>query len=122
MEVTMTTYLINHLRLPNGVPKPENLEYLEQVQATFAPYGGKWLVLDAQVESIEGAWPGSVVLMSFPDMETAKRWYRSDEYQEILHLRTENAVSDLILVDAVGSEFTSAAWAQQVRGVVEAST
>jgi uncharacterized protein (DUF1330 family) len=122
MEVTMTTYLINHLRIPNGIPKPENLEYLEEVEATFTPYGGKWLVLDAQVESIEGAWPGSVVLMSFPDMDAAKQWYQSPEYQEILHLRIGNAVSDLILVDAVGSEFTSAAWAQQVRGTIEAST
>jgi uncharacterized protein (DUF1330 family) len=121
MEVTMTTYLINHLRIPNGIPKPENLEYLDAVEATFTPYGGKWLVLDAQVEPVEGAWPGSVVLMSFPDMETAKRWYHSDEYQAILHLRTDNAISDLILVDAVGSDFTSAAWAQDIRELIEAN-
>jgi uncharacterized protein (DUF1330 family) len=118
----MTTYLINHLRIPNGIPKSENLEYLEQVEATFKPYGGTWLALDAQVESIEGAWPGSVVLMSFPDMDTAKQWHESPEYQEILHLRTDNAISDLILVDAVGSDFTSAAWAQQIRSAIETST
>jgi len=88
----MTTYLINHLRIPGGIPKPENLEYLEQVEATFTLYGGKWLVLDAEVESFEGAWPGSAVLMSFPNMEAAKRWYHSDEYQEILHLRTDNTI------------------------------
>ena len=117
----MTTYLINHLRIPNGIPKSENLDYLEQVEATFKPYGGKWLALDAQVESIEGAWPGSVVLMSFPDMNTAKQWHESPEYQEILHLRTDNAISDLILVDAVGSDFTSAAWAQQIRSAIETS-
>ena len=87
----MSTYLINHLRIPNGIPKPENLEYLENVEATFKPYGGKWLVLDAQVEALEGSWPGSVVLMEFPDKATAKRWYTSPEYQEILHLRTDTA-------------------------------
>ena len=43
----MTTYLINHLRIPGGVPKDEGLEYLESVEATFKPYGAKWLVLDA---------------------------------------------------------------------------
>ena len=117
----MTTYLINHLRIPGGIPKPENLEYLEQVEATFTPHGGKWLVLDAQVESVEGAWPGSAVLMSFPDMEAAKRWYHSDEYQEILHLRTDNTISDLILVDQVGPDFTSAAWAQQIRAAIAAA-
>ena len=67
----MTTYLINHLRVP-GLPRPENLEYLEKVEATFQPYGGKWLVLDGQVEVLEGAWPGAAVLMEFPDREAAR--------------------------------------------------
>ncbi len=74
----MTTYLVNHLRLP-GRPKPQNLEYLERVEATFLPYGGRWLVLDGEVELLEGSWPGSVVLMEFPDRETARKWYASPE-------------------------------------------
>jgi uncharacterized protein (DUF1330 family) len=116
----MPAYLINHLRIP-GVPKPENLEYLEEVEATFEPYGGKWLVLDADVEVMEGDWPGSVVLMEFPDMATAKQWYRSPEYQQILHLRTDNVISDLILVNPVGPDFTSAEWAGQIRGLIAAA-
>jgi uncharacterized protein (DUF1330 family) len=114
----MTTYLINHLRVPGGVPKPEGLTYLENVEATFLPYGGKWLVLDAEVEVLEGAWPGTVVLMEFPDIDAAKKWYRSPEYQEILHQRTDNAISDLVLVDAVDPGFTAAGWARQIRAVV----
>jgi uncharacterized protein (DUF1330 family) len=116
----MTTYLINHLRIPGGVPKPDALVYLENVEDTFRPYGGKWLVLDAQVEVLEGAWPGSVVLMEFPDMDTARKWYDSPEYQAILRLRTDNAVSDRVLVDPVGPDFTSAEWARQIRAVVDA--
>jgi uncharacterized protein (DUF1330 family) len=85
------------------------------VEATFKPYGGRWLALDAPVEVREGAWPGSVVLMEFPDRETAGTWYDSPEYQQILHLRTDNAVSDLIFVDPVGPDFTSAQWARQIR-------
>jgi uncharacterized protein (DUF1330 family) len=116
----MSTYLINHLRIPSGIPKPEGLTYLEQVEATFTAYGGKWLVLDAQVEVLEGGWPGSAVVMEFPDMDAAKRWYHSPEYQAILRLRTDNVVSDLILVDAVGPGFTSAAWARELRAVIAA--
>src|SRR3954453_13841680 len=115
----MTTYLINHLRVP-GLPKADNLAYLEQVEATFKPYGGRWLVLDGQVEGLEGTWPGSAVLMEFPDMDTAKEWYHSPEYQQILHLRTDNAISDLVLVDPVGQEFTSATWARQIRAALAA--
>ena len=111
----MTAYLINHLRIPNALPKPANLEYLEKVEATFAPYGGRWLVLDAQVEVLEGAWPGSVVLMEFPDMQTAKKWYFSPGYQQILRLRTDNVISDLILVEPVAEDFTSADWAGKIR-------
>jgi uncharacterized protein (DUF1330 family) len=118
----MTTYLINHLRIPDGVPNHGALTYLENVEATFLPYGGRWLVLDAPVHPLEGDWPGSVVLMEFPDMDTAQKWYNSPEYQKILHLRTGNAISDLILVDQVGPDFTSAAWAQQIRGVIAAGS
>ena len=116
----MPAYLINHLRIPNGVPSPDALSYLESVEATFKPFGGRWLVLDAQVEVMEGAWPGSVVLMEFPDMSSAKAWYSSPEYQEILHLRTDSTISDLILAEPVGPDFTSAEWAGQIRTAVAA--
>jgi uncharacterized protein (DUF1330 family) len=118
----MTVYLINHLRVPQGVPKPDNLRYLEHVERTFEPYGGRWLVLDAPVEVLEGTWPGSAVLMEFPDMETAKAWYRSADYQAILHLRTDNVISDVILVDQVELGFTSASWAQRVRSLIAAGS
>jgi uncharacterized protein (DUF1330 family) len=118
----MTVYLINHLRVPQAIPKPDNLLYLEQVERTFRPYGGRWLVLDAPVEVLEGAWPGSAVLMEFPDMDTAKAWYRSADYQEILHLRTDNVISDLILVNPVESDFTSAGWAQKIRSLIAAGS
>jgi uncharacterized protein DUF1330 len=47
---------------------------------------------------IEGTWPGSVVLIEFPSMTEAKKWHDSPEYQEIVRLRTDNTISDLILV------------------------
>ena len=118
----MTTYLINHLRIPSGVPKPEGLVYLESVEATFKPYGGKWLVLDAPVEVLEGEWPGSAVLMEFPDMDTARNWYNSPEYQRILRLRTDNVISDLVLVDSVSPYFTSAEWAREIRTDIAAGS
>ncbi len=61
--VAVKTYLINHLRIPGGAPNSEGLSYLDQVEATVAPYGGKWLA-QGSGEVLEGAWPGSVVLMN----------------------------------------------------------
>jgi uncharacterized protein (DUF1330 family) len=116
----MSTYLINHLRIPGGVPNEEGLSYLDRVEATVKPYGGKWLA-QGEARVVEGAWPGSVVLMEFPSLADAQNWYNSPEYQEILHLRTNNAISDLILVDSVAPGFTVAGFAAQVRAAIAAA-
>jgi uncharacterized protein (DUF1330 family) len=118
----MTTYLINHLRIPGGVPTEDGLAYLDQVEATVAPYGGRWLAIDAQVQVVEGAWPGSVVLMEFPDMASARNWYDSADYQKILPQRTTHSISDLILVDGVGPGFTAAGFAQRIRAAIAGAT
>lgn len=110
----MTTYLINHLRIPGDVPNSEGLTYLEKVEATVAPFGGKWLA-QGPGDVIEGAWPGSVVLMEFPSRDAAIAWYKSPEYQAILPLRRRNAVSDIILIDRLPEGFTVKAFAAEIR-------
>lgn len=110
----MSVYLINHLRIPGGVPNEDGLSYLEQVEGTVKRYGGRWLA-QGEVKVVEGSWPGSVVLMEFPSMAQARRWYGSPEYQRILPLRVDSAVSDLILVDSVAPDFTPAGLARQIR-------
>ena len=81
------------------------------MEATTAPYDGKWLAIDAEVQVLEGAWPGSVVLLEFPDMAKAKAWYGSPEYQKILSQRTDHTIGDVILVDGVGPDYTVAGYA-----------
>jgi uncharacterized protein (DUF1330 family) len=115
----MSTYLINHLRIPGGIPNDAGLSYLEQVQNTVKPYGGKWLA-QGDVQIIEGAWPGSVVLIEFPSATNARAWYSSPQYQKILPLRLNNAISDLILVDALPADFSVAGFAQQIRLTIAA--
>jgi uncharacterized protein (DUF1330 family) len=114
----MKTYLINHLRIPGGVPNSGGLTYLENVEATVAPHGGKWLA-QGPVDVIEGAWPGAVVLMEFPSREAATAWYNSPEYQAILPFRTGNAISDLILVDQLPEGFTVRGFAAEVRRAID---
>jgi uncharacterized protein (DUF1330 family) len=111
--------LINHLRIPGGVPNEAGLSYLEQVEKTVKPYGGKWLAM-GNVKVIEGAWPGSVVLMEFPTTEDAQNWYNSPEYQQIIYPRIENSLSDMILVDGISSGFTVSELAQQIRAGLSA--
>jgi uncharacterized protein (DUF1330 family) len=116
----MSTYLIDHLRIPGGIPNAEGLDYLEQVEATVKPFGGRWLA-NGEVTVVEGAWPGLAVLMEFPDREAAEQWYRSPEYQRILPLRTNNSIADIILIDSLPEGYTVKGFAQQVRAAVAAA-
>ena len=40
---------------------------------------------------LEGAWPGHLIIIEFPDRERVHAWYESAAYQEILPLRTNNS-------------------------------
>jgi Domain of unknown function (DUF1330) len=58
------------------------------------------------------------VLIEFPSHAAAQSWYDSPEYAKIRPLRTNNAISDLILVDQVPAGFTVAGFARQVRAAI----
>lgn len=77
------------------------VEYLQRIDATLAPYGGRFLVHGGEVTGIEGDWDGDVVIISFPDRAAASAWYESAEYRAILPLRTANSRSMAAIVDGV---------------------
>ena len=63
-------------------------EYRSQVLATVTKYGGKFLVRGGPFDVMEGDWkPGRVVVLEFPDVATAKKWYASPEYAEAKAIR-----------------------------------
>jgi uncharacterized protein (DUF1330 family) len=83
---------------------PAIAEYLQRIDATLAPYGGRFIVHGGPADVREGANPGDVIILEFPDRAHAVRWYESPGYQEILPLRTENAVSTVLLIEGVDDE------------------
>src|SRR5262245_28551382 len=96
----MSAYAIAHMRQVNV--GPQIVEYLRRIDATLRPFGGRFIVHGGQVEVLEGSWPGNAIVIEFPDLAAARGWYRSEAYQEILRLRTDNSASDIILIDGVG--------------------
>ena len=77
-------------------------EYAKDVPATIAAYGGKYLVRGGAVDSREGDWaPKRVVVLEFPSLDQARKWYDSAEYAPLLATRLKAASSKLILVDGV---------------------
>ncbi|QXQ99049.1 DUF1330 domain-containing protein [Streptomyces sp. WY228] len=115
----MTAYAIAHLHPADGPVQDEVLSYIERIQATMRPYGGRFLVHGAEVEVVEGAWPGAVVIIGFPGVEEARAWYASPAYREILPLRTRHLGGDVIIVPGVGPEYDASATAAAMRAARE---
>ena len=77
-------------------------EYRKVVPATIEKYGGRYLVRGGAMETLEGDWPWKrVVVLEFPSLEQAKRWYNSEEYRDPKALRFKTAKTKVILVDGV---------------------
>lgn len=115
----MTAYAIAHLHPADGPVEDEVLSYIERIQATMRPYGGRFLVHGAEAEVVEGAWPGAVVIIGFPGVEEARAWYASPAYREILPLRTRHLGGDVIIVPGVGPEYDASATAAAMRAARE---
>jgi uncharacterized protein (DUF1330 family) len=77
-------------------------EYRRQVPGTIAKHGGRYLVRGGRVERVEGTWnPARLIVLEFPSMDEARRWYDSEEYREPKALRMKCAVTDAIFVEGV---------------------
>jgi uncharacterized protein (DUF1330 family) len=109
----MPAYALAHLRNPG--PHPDVFTYLERIQSTLDPFGGRFLVHGATVEVKEDAWAGTVVIIGFPDIDAARGWYDSPAYQAILPMRTDNIDGAAIIVDGVAPGHDPAELADQMR-------
>ncbi|GFH35943.1 DUF1330 domain-containing protein [Streptomyces pacificus] len=112
----MSAYAIGNL-FPPARLDDEVLTYMERIQSTLDPYGGRFLVHGAaERHVVEGEWPGSLVVIAFPTMRAARDWYASADYQALLPLRTRHMSGDALLVDGVPEGYDAAATAAQLRG------
>lgn len=98
----MKSYAIGHLR--NITMGPSIVTYLERIDATLAPYDGKFIVHGGAPDLLEGTLECDVIIIEFPDLATARAWYRSAAYQAILPLRTDNSEGTVFLVQGVDTD------------------
>lgn len=113
LERMPAAYAIAHLRTPQI--NPDVLEYLERIQATLDPFGGRFLVHGATVEIKEGPWPGTIVVIQFPGIDEPRAWYDSAAYQDILPLRTNHIDGEAIIVEGVDADYDPANTAALLR-------
>ncbi|MGI9207744.1 MAG: DUF1330 domain-containing protein [Rhodococcus sp. (in: high G+C Gram-positive bacteria)] len=112
----MTAYAVAHLR---SVDYGDAIaEYLTKIDDTVRAFDGRFLVHGTDPHVLEGEWPGHLVLIEFPDLERARGWYDSPEYQEILPLRTENSDGSAILVEGTAPGYRAAGYLDKISGRV----
>jgi uncharacterized protein (DUF1330 family) len=93
----MSAYVIGEIEVTDPAAYDD---YRKQVLATIEKFGGRFAVRGGAVEPLEGGWnPKRVVVVQFPTMDQARKWYRSPEYAPLIKLRQKASKGKLVLVE-----------------------
>ena len=77
-------------------------EYRQRVPATLAAHEGRFLVRGGAHEVVEGSWrPRRLVVLEFPSLAQARRWYDSEEYREPKAMRLRTSKANIVFVEGV---------------------
>jgi uncharacterized protein (DUF1330 family) len=96
-EREMAGYLIANLDITDPA---KFAEYREKVVPVIEKFGGRYLVRGGEVRRVEGNLPlHRLVVLEFPTLDAAQRFYDSAEYQPLIKLRLASTRSDLVLVE-----------------------
>ena len=80
--------------------------YVSGVLATVERYGGRYRLVGGQCDVVEGTWrPTYPVILEFPSLADAHRWYDSDEYRELKALRLGATDSAAVFLESPLDEF-----------------
>lgn len=93
----MAVYVIADIRVTDPVAYDQ---YRPLAAASIARHGGRFIVRGGKADLLEGeTQPERIVVIEFPDAETARRWYRSEEYQAALKMRQAASRGRVFLVE-----------------------
>jgi uncharacterized protein (DUF1330 family) len=93
-------YAIAHVTMINLEKFTE--QYGSKIEDTIKAFGGMFLVRGGSISYTEGEKLGDLnVVVEFPDIASALAWNNSYEYQAILPGRTQNAITNFIIIDGV---------------------
>ena len=97
----MTAYVVADITVTN----PDGYApYRPLAGASVTQYGGRFVARGGAVEPLEGGWnPARVVIIEFPSMDAARKWYHSPEYQEASVFRKAGGEVETVVVEGVGT-------------------
>jgi uncharacterized protein (DUF1330 family) len=111
----MTAYAFAHLRRVDL--NDQVREYLARIDDTLVPYRGRFLVHGCVPEVVDGDIPGAVVIIEFPDRDTAMAWYESPAYQAIAAFRIDNVEGGAALLQGVPDGYRAASHLEKLRNL-----
>jgi uncharacterized protein (DUF1330 family) len=77
-------------------------DYRRLVTPTLAKYGGRFIARGGKMEVLEGDWqPNRLVILEFPSMEHARKWWNSPEYSEARLIRQATSEGTLLILEGV---------------------
>jgi uncharacterized protein (DUF1330 family) len=95
----MPAYLI----VETDITDPEQYEqYKAASPGAIAAHGGRFVVRGGETAVLEGDWnPKRLVVVEFDDLEAARRFYDSPEYQAAMKLREGAASLNMVAVQGL---------------------
>src|SRR5271169_3846110 len=96
----MPAYVISDVSLKDDAEAVA--AYRTRAAASIARYGGRYIARGGSVEALEGNWlPRMLIVVEFPDIATARAWYKSPEYVQALTFRDRALTRNLLLLDGI---------------------
>jgi uncharacterized protein (DUF1330 family) len=81
----MVAYVVVEVDVHDPIPFGE---YRRLGVPTISQYGGRVLARSDEAVTLEGEWcPRRIVVLEFADLDTARRWHASAEYQAAREIR-----------------------------------
>ena len=95
--------MLAYVVIETDVHDPDQYErYKVASPAAVRGGGGRFIARGGELAVLEGDWnPSRLVVLEFPDLEAAKRWYRSPEYEEAKRLREGAANLRMVAVQGL---------------------
>jgi len=82
----------------------EVIEYIHKIDDTLKPFGGRFIIHGAPPLVLEGSWSGDLIVIEFPNKDSATKWYSSKEYQAIAGLRNRNSQGTILIIEGVSED------------------
>lgn len=77
-------------------------DYKKLAPEAIAKHGGRYLARGGQTAMLEGEWrPNRVVILEFPSLDAARKFYTSVEYTAARRARAGAAKMDIIAVEGI---------------------